>query len=285
MLHRGKVYLVGAGPGDPGLITVRGLNLLRQAEVLIYDRLVHPDLVAEAPDDAVRIYVGKESGRHCMPQERINRLLVTSAQQGAVVVRLKGGDPFVFGRGGEEAQTLVAAGIPFEIVPGVSSVVAVPAYAGIPLTHRKFASSFAVITGHEEAEKEESSLPWDALATAVDTLVVLMGVKSLPQIVQQLLDAGRSPETPVALIRQGTTAEQYTIIGTLADIVVKAEAVKLAPPVVTVIGEVVKLRDQLHWFSESVSEEKSKSKKQKAKREPGDEGRESESETFATVDF
>lgn len=266
MLHRGKVYLVGAGPGDPGLITVRGLTLLRQAEVLIYDRLVHPDLVAEAPADAVRIYVGKESGRHCMPQERINRLLVTSAQQGAVVVRLKGGDPFVFGRGGEEAQTLVEAGIPFEIVPGVSSAVAVPAYAGIPLTHRKVASSFAVITGHEEAEKEKSSLPWGEFATAVDTLVVLMGVKSLPQIVPQLINAGRSPETPVALIRQGTTAEQHTIIGTLADIVAKAEAVKLAPPVVTVIGEVVRLRAQLQWFTENVSiEEKSKVKSQKSK--------------------
>lgn len=267
MSHRGKVYLVGAGPGDPELITVRGLTLLRQAEVVMYDRLVHPDLVAEAPVDAVRIYVGKESGRHCMPQERINRLLVTSAQQGAVVVRLKGGDPFVFGRGGEEAQTLVEAGIPFEIVPGVSSVVAVPAYAGIPLTHRKVASSFAVITGHEEEDKEDSSLPWGVLATAVDTLVVLMGVKSLPRIVQQLTMAGRSPETPVALIRQGTTADQYTIIGTLADIVAKAEAVKLAPPVVTVIGEVVRLRDQLQWFSENVGiEEQSKGKSQKGLR-------------------
>jgi uroporphyrinogen III methyltransferase / synthase len=266
MLHRGKVYLVGAGPGDPGLITVRGLRLLRQAEVLIYDRLVHPDLVAEAPADAVRIYVGKESGRHCMPQERINRLLVTSAQQGAVVVRLKGGDPFVFGRGGEEAQTLVEAGIPFEIVPGVSSAVAVPAYAGIPLTHRKVASSFAVLTGHEEGKKEKSSLPWGEVATAVDTLVVLMGVKSLPQIVPQLINAGRSPETPVALIRQGTTAEQHTIIGTLADIVAKAETVKLAPPVVTVIGEVVRLRAQLQWFAENVSiEEKAKVKNQKSK--------------------
>ncbi len=266
MLHRGKVYLVGAGPGDPGLITVRGLTLLRQAEVVIYDRLVHPDLVAEAPDDAVRIYVGKESGRHCMPQERINRLLVTSARQGALVVRLKGGDPFVFGRGGVEAQTLVEAGIPFEIVPGVSSAVAVPAYAGIPLTHRKIASSFAVITGHEEADKEESSLPWGDLATAIDTLVVLMGVKSLPRIVRYLTDAGRSSETPVALIRQGTTAEQHTIIGTLADIVAKADAAKLAPPVVIVIGAVVKLREQLQWFSEHVGiEEKSKGKSQRAK--------------------
>jgi uroporphyrinogen III methyltransferase/synthase len=245
---------------------VRGLNLLRQAEVLIYDRLVHPDLVVEAPDDAVRIYVGKESGRHCMPQERINRLLVTSARQGALVVRLKGGDPFVFGRGGEEAQTLVEAGIPFEVVPGVSSAVAVPAYAGIPLTHRKVASSFAVITGHEEADKAKSSLPWGELATAVDTLVVLMGVKSLPQIVRHLTNAGRSPETPVALIRQGTTAEQYTIIGTLADIMAKAEAVKLAPPVVTVIGDVVRLREQLQWFAENATiEEKSKVKSQRAK--------------------
>ena len=261
-MSNGKVYLVGAGPGDPGLITVRGLNLLRQAEVLIYDRLVHPDLVAEAPADAVRVYVGKESGRHCMPQTQINRLLVTSAQQGAMVVRLKGGDPFVFGRGGEEAQALVEAAILFEIVPGVSSAVAVPAYAGIPLTHRKLASSFAVITGHEEAEKKESSLPWAELATAVDTLVVLMGVKSLPQIVQQLLSAGRSPETPVALIRQGTTEEQHTIIGTLTDIVAKAEAVKLAPPVVTVIGEVVKLREQLQWFAELRKRQKAKGKRQ-----------------------
>jgi len=259
MLPCGKVYLVGAGPGDPGLITVRGLNLLRQAEVLIYDRLVHPDLVAEAPADAVRVYVGKESGRHCMPQERINRLLVTSAQQGALVVRLKGGDPFVFGRGGEEAQALVEAAIPFEVVPGVSSAVAVPGYAGIPLTHRKVASSFAVITGHEEAEKEESSLPWAALATAVDTLVVLMGVKSLPQIVQHLISVGRSPETPIALIRQGTTAEQCTIIGILTDIVAKAEAVKLAPPVVIVIGEVVKLREQLQWFAENASDSRESS--------------------------
>ena len=255
MPHRGKVYLVGAGPGDPGLITVRGLNLLRRAEVLIYDRLVHPDLVAEAPADAVRIYVGKESGRHCMSQDRINRLLVTSARQGASVVRLKGGDPFVFGRGGEEAQSLVEAGIPFEVVPGVSSAVAVPAYAVIPLTHRKLASSFAVITGHEEAEKEEPSPPWGELAAAVDTLVVLMGVKSLPQIVQRLIDAGRPAETPVALIRQGTTAEQSTITGTLADIAAKAEAVKLAPPVVTVIGEIVRLREQLRWFAEGASGE------------------------------
>jgi uroporphyrinogen III methyltransferase/synthase len=177
---------------------------------------------------------------------------VTSAQQGAIVVRLKGGDPFVFGRGGEEAAALVEAGIPFEVVPGVSSASAVPAYAGIPLTHRKLASSFAVVTGHEEAEKEESSLPWTELVAAVDTLVILMGVKSLPQIVQHLISAGRSPETRVALIRQGTTVEQITIVGTLTDIVAKAEAVKLAPPVVIVVGEVVKLREQLQWFAENV---------------------------------
>lgn len=248
----GKVYLVGAGPGDPGLITVRGLQILRQAEVLIYDRLVHPDLVAEAPASAVRVYVGKEAGAHCMPQSQINRLIVASARQGALVVRLKGGDPFVFGRGGEEAEALTEVGIPFAVVPGVSSAVAVPAYAGIPVTHRGVASSFAVVTAHEEAGKNSSAIRWAALAQAVDTLVVLMGGKNLPVVVEQLLHAGRSPQTPIALIRWGTTAEQQTVTGTLADIVSKAAAVKLAPPVLTIIGEVVKLRERLRWFAETV---------------------------------
>ena len=173
------VYLVGAGPGDPGLITVRGLNAVRQATVVIYDRLVHPSLVEEAPPTAQRIYVGKESGIHCVPQAQINQLLVKYAGQGERVVRLKGGDPFVFGRGGEEAEALVAMGIPFEIIPGISSAVAVPAYAGIPVTHRKVASSFAVITGHEEGSKEHTAIDWRRLATAVDTLVILMGTKGL----------------------------------------------------------------------------------------------------------
>lgn len=248
------VYLVGAGPGDPGLITVRGLNLLRQATVVIYDRLVHPALLEEAPATAQRIYVGKESGIHCVPQAQINQLLVQYASQGEHVVRLKGGDPFVFGRGGEEAEALVAAGVPFEIIPGVSSAVAVPAYAGIPVTHRKVASSFAVITGHEEGSKEYTAIDWPRLATAVDTLVILMGTKGLERITAQLIQHGRAPETPVAVIRWGTISEQYTLVGTLADITVKAAAVVLEPPAVTVVGEVVNLAEQLRWFLPTFNE-------------------------------
>jgi len=241
----GKVYLVGAGPGDPGLLTIRGLELLRKAEVVVYDRLVNPTLLEEAPAEALRIFAGKLTGFHSLPQEQINGILIAHAKCGRAVVRLKGGDPFVFGRGGEEAEALREAGIPFEVVPGVSSTVAVPAYAGIPLTHRKISSSFAVITGHE-ACKADPSVDWAAMATAVDTLVVLMGLKSLPLIVAKLLAYGRPPGTPVALIRRGTTEEQETVTGTLANILDKAAV--LQPPVVVVIGEVVTLRDKLHWF-------------------------------------
>jgi uroporphyrin-III C-methyltransferase len=241
----GKVYLVGAGPGDPGLLTVRGLELLRKAEVVIYDRLVNPVLLEELPSGAVRIFAGKLTGSHSLPQEEINKLLIGQARRGKQVVRLKGGDPFVFGRGGEEAEALVSAGIPFEIVPGISSALAVPAYAGIPLTHRGISSSFAVITGHE-ACKELGSVNWKRLATSVDTLVILMGLKNLPVIVGELLAHGRSPETPVALIRWGTTEKQETVTGTLADIVDKAAA--LRPPVVVVIGEVVSFARELCWF-------------------------------------
>ncbi len=247
------VYLIGAGPGDPGLMTVRGLKLIQQAQVVIYDRLVHPEIMQEAPVDALRIYVGKETGLHYVPQEQINALLVTHAQHGRRVVRLKGGDPFVFGRGGEEAKALADAGIPFEIVPGVSSAIAVPAYAGIPVTHRKVATSFAVVTGHEEGGKDVASRDWTALATTVDTLVILMGVKGLSKIVDQLLTHGRSPETPVAMIHWGTTSEQQTVTGTLADIIAKATATGLEPPVVTVIGEVVALREHLQWFPEAIT--------------------------------
>jgi uroporphyrinogen III methyltransferase/synthase len=243
----GTAYLVGAGPGDPGLITVRGLKALQQATVVIYDRLVHPSLLDEAPPQAQRIYVGKESGIHCVPQIQINQLLVKYVSQGEQVVRLKGGDPFVFGRGGEEAEALVAAGLPFEIIPGVSSAIAVPAYAGIPVTHRKVASSFAVVTGHEESEKEHSTIDWSRLATAVDTLVILMGTKGLARITAQLIQHGRAPDTPVALIRCGTTNEQCILTGTLATIAAKAVAVELKPPVVTVIGEVVNFAGQLRW--------------------------------------
>lgn len=241
----GTVYLVGAGPGDPGLLTVRGLELLHRAQVIVYDRLVNPILLEEAPPVAIRIYAGKDHGSHNLPQEEINNLLIEYASGGYSVVRLKGGDPFVFGRGGEEAEALAKAGIPFEIVPGVSSAVAVPAYAGIPLTHRMLSSSFAVITGHE-ACKSAPSVDWARLATAVDTLVVLMGLKNLPEIKAKLISHGRSPQTPVAVIRWGTTRAQETVTGTLSDIVDRATA--LEPPAVIVIGDVVNLREKLDWF-------------------------------------
>ena len=243
----GKVYLVGAGPGDPGLMTVRGLQLLRSAQVVVYDQLVNPVLLDELSVDAERIFVGKKAGHHCIAQSEINEVLIVYAGRGHEVVRLKGGDPFVFGRGGEEAEALADAGVPFEIVPGVSSAVAVPAYAGIPLTHRDYASSFAVVTGHE-AIKAKSSVDWAKLATAVDTLVVLMGLKTLPHIVAQLLLHGRAPETPVALVKWGTRREQETVVGTLRDIVQKATERKFTSPAVTIIGEVVTLRDRLRWF-------------------------------------
>ena len=244
-MRTGKVYLVGAGPGDPGLITVRGLQLLRRAQVIVYDQLVNVELLEEAPSTATRIFVGKQAGRHCIAQEEINRTLIDYARLGCEVVRLKGGDPFVFGRGGEEAEALANAEIPFEIVPGVSSAVAVPAYAGIPVTHRKFASSFAVVTGHE-ALKGKPTVDWGKLATAVDTLVVLMGLHNLPAIVAKLIAHGRSPETPAAVIRRGTTCDQETVIGTLADIVEKSASLKA--PTLIVVGEVVGLRNQLNWF-------------------------------------
>jgi uroporphyrinogen III methyltransferase / synthase len=244
-MSTGKVYLVGAGPGDPGLLTVRGLQLLHDAQVIVYDQLVNPVLLEEASAAAIRLYVGKQAGRHCIAQEEINQVLIDHARLGYEVVRLKGGDPFVFGRGGEEAEALADAGIPFEIVPGVSSAVAVPAYAGIPVTHRKFASSFAVVTGHE-TPKAQPSVNWSKLANAVDTLVILMGLKNLPRIAAQLLSHGLSPETPVAVIRWGTTNDQETVTGTLADIVEKTAHMK--SPVVIVVGKVVDLRRRLDWF-------------------------------------
>lgn len=244
-MNKGKVYLVGAGPGDPGLMTVRGLELLRRAEVVVYDQLVNLALLEEAPSATDRIFVGKKAGRYCITQAEINQILIRHARLGQEVVRLKGGDPFVFGRGGEEAEAMANAGTPFEVVPGVSSAVAVPAYAGIPLTHRKLASSFAVVTGHE-ARKAQDSVDWAKLATAVDTLVVLMALHNLPIIVAKLLAHGRAPETPATVIRWGTTEEQKTIFGTLANIVEKSALI--APPALIVVGDVVSLADKLHWF-------------------------------------
>jgi uroporphyrinogen III methyltransferase/synthase len=241
----GSVALVGAGPGDPGLMTVRGLALLRRAEVIVYDRLVDPRLLDEAPLDALKIFAGKASGEHTLSQERINGLLVTHARRGRRVVRLKGGDPFVFGRGGEEAEALAAAGVACEVVPGVSAAVAVPAAAGIPVTHRGVASSFAVVTGHEDESKDRTSVDWARLATAVDTLVILMGGRSLPRITRALLEGGRPAETPVALVRWGTTDAQETVVGRLDQIAALAAALRLAPPIVAVVGDVVHLRARL----------------------------------------
>jgi len=253
----GIVYLVGAGPGDPGLITVAGLDRLREADVIVYDRLASDRLLGHARGDAELIYVGKipahGAGATGVPhdQEAINQTLVDKAREGRRVVRLKGGDPFVFGRGGEEAEALRAAGIPFEIVPGVTSAVAVPAYAGIPVTHRGVAASFAVITGHEaspDAGEPESAIDWPHLATAVDTLVFLMGVKNLGDIVANLIANGWPDTTPVAVIRWGTTPEQRTVTGTLADIAGRVAEAGLTPPAITVVGEVVRLRETLSWF-------------------------------------
>src|SRR5215213_2231175 len=242
------VYLVGAGPGDPGLLTVRGQQVLARADVLVYDRLVAPELVEMAPPDAERVYVGKAPGQHTLRQEEINALLVERARAGRIVVRLKGGDPFIFGRGGEEAATLAAAGLPFEVVPGVTAAVSVAAYAGIPITHRAVASSFAVATGQEGEARGPQHLAYDRLAGAADTLVFLMGVERLPAIVADLLAAGRPPETPVAVIQAGTLPEQRTVVATLADVVERVQAAGLRPPAVTVVGEVVGLREQLRWF-------------------------------------
>jgi uroporphyrinogen III methyltransferase/synthase len=248
-----KVYLVGAGPGDPGLITVKGLECVRAADVIVYDRLVHPSILDEARSDAEMIYVGKASSNHTMKQDDINQLLVDKARQREYVVRLKGGDPFVFGRGGEEAEELAKAGIDFEIVPGITSAIAVPAYAGIPVTHRGLCCTLGIITGHEDPNKEVSSIKWDKISTGIDTLVFLMGVENLPNIVSELVANGRSADTPVALIRWGTRSEQETLTGTLEDIVEKVKSTGFKSPAVTVVGDVVNMRESLQWFKESVS--------------------------------
>jgi uroporphyrinogen III methyltransferase/synthase len=245
----GKVYLVGAGPGDEGLITVRGLELIKQADIILYDRLSNDRLLTQAGEKTELIYVGKKAGDHSYTQEEINQLLVTKAEQGKQVVRLKGGDPFVFGRGGEEAAVLAEAGVEFEIVPGITSAVSVPAYAGIPVTHRDFSSSVAFVTGHQAATKEESSVNWKQLASGVETLVILMGVGNLAKIADKLTAAGRTPETPVALVRWGTRSEQEVISGTLDNIAAKVRAADFKPPAVIIVGEVVKLKDKLDWFS------------------------------------
>lgn len=249
-LKEGKVYLVGAGPGDPGLITVRGLELLRKAEVVIYDYLANSVLLEEVRPEAELIYAGKKAHQHTLTQDKINALLVQYGREGKQVVRLKGGDPFVFGRGGEEAQVLREAGIKFEIVPGVSSAIAVPAYAGIPLTHRNFNSSFTVIAGHENPFEaiSETNLNWEALSKTGGTLVFLMGLKYLEGIVARLIKAGHPLQIPVACIRWGTLPEQQIVTGTLETIVEQVRQAKFTPPVVIVVGEVVGLHEELGWY-------------------------------------
>lgn len=237
------VYLVGAGPGDVGLLTLKARELLEAADVVIYDRLAD-DAILNFCAGAKKIYVGKSAGSHTLKQTEINQLLVEEARQNKLVVRLKGGDPFVFGRGGEEALYLREQNLPFEIVPGVTSAVAVPAYAGIPVTHRGIATSFAVVTGHEDPTKPESTINWEKISTAVDTLIFLMGVANLPQIVEKLIAHGRKPETPAALIRWGTKPAQEVLITTLKEAPLK----KISPPAIFVVGEVVNLREQLKWF-------------------------------------
>ncbi|HEY4619868.1 MAG TPA: uroporphyrinogen-III C-methyltransferase [Nitrospirota bacterium] len=240
--------LVGAGPGDPGLLTIKGKQCLEGAEVVVYDRLGTKSLLQYCNPDAEIIYAGKSPGKHPFPQEKINQLLIEKAQSGKLVIRLKGGDPFVFGRGGEEVEALAKAGIPYEIVPGVTSAIAVPAYAGIPLTHRDYASSFAVITGHEPEGHKSLADKWRAIAPAADTLVFVMCMTNLREIISNLIAGGRNPATPVAVIAAGTQPQQVTVAGTLSNIVDKVNEAGLTHPAITVVGDIVALRDKLRWF-------------------------------------
>ena len=244
----GRVSLVGAGPGDPDLLTLAGRDQLAAADVVVYDRLIDPALLRHAPAQAELRYVGKASGEHSVPQEEIADLLIDRARAGKRVVRLKGGDPFVFGRGGEEAEALAAAGLAFDVVPGISSTIAAAAYAGIPLTHRDAASSFAAVTGHEDAAKSESTIDWGCLSTATDTLVVLMGLRALPAIAARLIEEGRSPDTPAAAIASGTTPRQRVVSASLATLADAVTAAKLESPVLTVVGQVVRYRETLRWY-------------------------------------
>ncbi|MBO6202846.1 MAG: uroporphyrinogen-III C-methyltransferase [Selenomonas sp.] len=244
----GMVYLVGAGPGDYRLISMKAVDCLKMADVVVYDRLADDRILRWAPEDAEYIYVGKASSNHTMKQEDINQLLVDKAKEGKCVVRLKGGDPFVFGRGGEEGLLLRENKLPFEIVPGITSAISVPAYAGIPVTHRAVATSFAVVTGHEDPTKGKSNMRWEHLAMGVDTLVFLMGVANLPHITSKLIENGRSADTPAAVIRWGTKPEQRTLITTVGKAAEDVAKNGIKPPAIFIVGEVVKLRDSLQWF-------------------------------------
>ncbi|MDD2906268.1 MAG: uroporphyrinogen-III C-methyltransferase [Sulfurimonas sp.] len=240
-----KVYLTGAGPGDMELLTVKALRVIEEADVIIYDRLANPDILEKAKSGCEFVYVGKEDGRHIMPQDDINETIYQSALKHETVVRLKGGDPFVFGRGGEEAAYLQERGIKYEIIPGITSAISVPAYAGIPVTHRGVAVSFRVVTAHESPNKKESQIPWENYKTD-DTIVFLMGLHNLAKISKKLIEIGKPSDCPCAVIAKGTTKDQIVVVGTLADIV--AKAVDVPTPALIVVGQVVALREQLQWF-------------------------------------
>jgi uroporphyrin-III C-methyltransferase len=242
---KGKVYLVGAGPGDPGLMTLKGKNLLEHADVVVYDALVSPAVLGMIGSKAEKINVGKRRGRHSKLQAETTKLLIEKAQTNAVVVRLKGGDPFVFGRGGEEMSDLITAGVPVEVVPGITSGIAAPAYAGIPITHRDYTSSVTFVTGHEAAGKYRPEVNWQAIAQGSETIVIYMGVHNLPKIIPQLITGGLPAETPVALIRWGTRREQEELIGTLATIVEQIEETGFEAPAIAVVGNVVNLHSSL----------------------------------------
>ena len=244
----GKVFLIGAGPGDPGLLTIKAKECIEAADVVVYDYLASPMLLKYADKKAEVIYVGKKGGDHTLSQDKINLLLIEKAKQGYDVARLKGGDPFVFGRGGEEAQMLLSNGVPYEVIPGVTSAIAAPAYAGIPVTHRDHTSFVSFITGHEDPTKEDTSMQWDVYAKSNATLVFVMGVKNLENIVKHLVENGKPSDTPVALVRWGTTPEQQTVTGTLETIVERVREARLKSPSIIIIGHVVSLRKELAWF-------------------------------------
>ena len=245
---KGKVYIVGAGPGDAGLLTLKALDLIKSADIVLYDRLVSDDILKMIPSNVQKVYVGRNVGDDYAHQEETNKLMVHHAKDGRKVVRLKGGDPFIFGRGGEEAEFLRENDIDFEIVPGISSATASPAYAGIPLTHRLLSSSVAIVTGHEDAKKDELTVRWKELANAVDTIVVLMGMGRLKQIVDDLVSAGMSEDTDVAIIENGTTKEQKVLLGNLSNIVGKVKNSDIKPPAIIVIGRVAGLAEKLDWL-------------------------------------
>jgi uroporphyrin-III C-methyltransferase len=246
-MARGKVFLVGAGPGDPKLLTIKAVELLKTAEVVVYDRLVNASILKLASENAEKIYVGKRTGKHELTQEKITEVLIEKAREGKRVVRLKGGDPFLFGRGGEEAEAIADNKIDFEVVPGVTSAIAAPAYAGIPVTHRDYASSVTIVTGHRAGDGKRS-VDWDKIADSGGTIVILMGVESLEATARKLVENGLSPNTPVAVIEQGTLKQQKSIRGEIGTIAEEAREKKVKPPAVIVVGEVVTLGGKLAWF-------------------------------------